>query len=51
MNALSRLALASSLSLAACSPDCDQIDGHRFIRDHINLLLDGLVQPPLTHAR
>jgi len=38
-------------SLAACSPDCDQIDGHRFIRDHINLLLDGLVQPPLTHAR
>ena len=32
-------------SLGACAPACLDIDGHRFIAQHINLLLDGLSLP------
>ncbi|WP_088280684.1 TetR/AcrR family transcriptional regulator [Ideonella sp. A 288] len=32
-------------SLGACAPCSMEIDGHRFIPDHINLLLDGLCAP------
>lgn len=37
-------------SLGACMHSAPDIDGHLFIRQHIDLVLDGLCQPPVRPA-